>query len=90
MTKKEVVTHLFAQCVQEGMTWLTAITMKQLCVQFCIIKYSTYALKFRFLPQCVNYKWKCVEQDNLLVALVTIKTVQHLQHWYMMPSLFNT
>jgi hypothetical protein len=52
--------------------WPTAITVKWLFVRFCIIKYVNYALKFRFLPQCVHYKWKCVKQDNLLVALATI------------------
>jgi len=46
--------------------------VKWLCVQFCIIKYINYELKFGFLSQYIHYKWMCMEQDNLLVALVTI------------------
>jgi hypothetical protein len=72
VTKKEVLTHSFTQSVQDGMTWWTAIMMKWLCCQFCIITYINYALQFGFLSQYIHYKWMCVEQDNHLVALVTI------------------
>lgn len=53
------------------MTWLTAIRLKWLCVQFCVTVNIDYAVKSGFLSHYIHYKY--VEQENLLVALVTVE-----------------
>jgi len=61
--------------VQEDIIWLRAKRLKWLCVQFHVIVYINYAMEFEFLSQYVHYMWKCAEQENLLVALVTVNCV---------------
>lgn len=49
---------------------LTAMRLKWLCFQFCVTVNIDYAVKSGFMSRYIHYKF--VEQENLLVALVTI------------------